>query len=84
MDLLFIGFPGIELSHEMQVQFDYASHTCINLYVYNDEKQVLLLNRDFAREKTLPATFRLTSSSLQPATSLQVFRPPATDSKKHQ
>ena len=49
MDILFIGFPGNRLSHEMRVQLDYTSHTCINLHVYNDKKQVLF-NGDFARE----------------------------------
>ena len=49
MDVLFIGFPGIHLSHEMQVLLDYTSHTCLDLHVYNDEKQVLF-EGDFARE----------------------------------
>ena len=54
MDLLFIGFPGPRLSHEMQGQLDYTSHTCIfSPYVYNDEKQVLI--KEILRVKTLPA-----------------------------
>ena len=60
----------------MLIQLDYTSHTCINIHVYNDEKQVLF-NRDFGRENFAePTTFQPMSSSLQPAPSLQVFRPP--------
>ena len=42
VDLLFIGFPGYHLSHEMRVQLDYTSHTCINLHVYNDKSRYYL------------------------------------------
>ena len=50
MDLLFIGFSGIHLSHEIRVQLDNASHTCINLKVYSDDEHQVLFNGDFARE----------------------------------
>ena len=76
MDLLFIGFPGIHLRHEMLIQLDYTPLTCINIHAYNDEKQELF-NLDFGRENFAePATFQPMSSSLQPAPSLQFYRPP--------
>ena len=50
VDLLFIEFPGIHLSHEMRVQLDYASHNWIHLHVFNEEKQVLFKDI-FTREK---------------------------------
>ena len=50
LDLLFIGFPGIHLSHEMRVQLDNTSHTCVNLHVYSDDERQVLFKGDFARE----------------------------------
>ena len=46
--LIFIGFPKIHLSHELWVQIDYTSHTCISLHVYNDEKKVLFYEETLA------------------------------------
>ena len=50
VDLLFVGFPGNHLSHEIRVQLDDTSNTCINLHVYNGDKKQVLFNGDFVRE----------------------------------
>ena len=49
----FFGCPGFHLSHEMRVQLDYTSHTCINLHEYNDESRYSLT--EILQEKTLTA-----------------------------
>ena len=48
-----IGFPGFHLLHEMWVQLDYTSHTCINLHEYNDESSYSLT--EILQEKTFTA-----------------------------